>query len=320
MARLQPSGMVGIGKITLIGGIQSLNWSSIDIPLPRSRLKGCSMRSPLAHFYIHHSNSSIRELHPFTTITHLASKNLATPGADDDFTIQFLFRKSMKSTSAPIGNSKSRFPEPFSRLVRGKEQRIRSTQWTQRLAGLVDQELNVIETGPKLAEASAQFPRVDVTVRLEGPYFSPADPFRYDKVICLVAGTGISGAIAIGSAFTELHRSPSNIPLVENPPTKTPNPFIPPWQRCIILWSVKATDVIEIPFLELCEGLEIRNCLTGPGRERIDIGRTIGEITKSDPQGRTWVYISGPRAYIDNAKSACKALGGLDWYAASWDI
>ena len=40
-----------------------------------------------------------------------------------------------------------------------------------------------------------------IGVRAEGQYFTPADPARYHTVVCIVAGTGISGALAIIGAF-----------------------------------------------------------------------------------------------------------------------
>ena len=291
----------------------------MSVPLPRSRLTGCSVHSPLAHFYLHHTGSSIRELHPFTTITHLASKTLATPVAADDFVIQFLFRKSGRPASTAVESAKPRFIRLFSQLFRNKEQRVKSTEWTERLAGLVDRELNNTPSDSSVG-THHQFPCVDVSIRLEGPYFLPANPFRYDKVVCLVAGTGISGAIAIATAFTEFRRSPTNTPIMERPPSLTSNLPISPWRRCIVVWSVKATDLVELPFLEPCEGLEVRNCLTGPGRERVDLGRTLQEIGEADRLGRTWVYISGPKAFIKSAESACQAVGGVEWYASNWDI
>lgn len=155
---------------------------------------------------------------------------------------------------------------------------------------------------------------VDVALRLEGPYFSPADASRYDTVVCLVAGTGISGAIAIAAAFNasaqdstergqkgdEVHRASR-------------------WRRCVIVWSVKETDDIELPFIQpMAEGLELRKFLTGPGRKRVDLSEELGEIAKGG--GRTWVYISGPTAFLNAGKVACQivqSLADVVYYAAS---
>ena len=312
---------------------------SVTMPLPRARLSGCSCRSPLAHFYIHHSDSSIRELHPFTTITHLASRNSTTPTSEDDFPIQFLFRKRGKPSAVPTSGKETRLNRCLAipRLFRTKKQRIQSTQWTDRLAGLVDErqgqlkgpydntmDLTPVTTStPRSPSPRRPFPRIDVSLRLEGPYFSPADPSRYNTVVCLVAGTGISGAIAIGSAFVEAQRSRSEkdcCPPSTCGPSTAPSTFR--WQNLVIVWSVKAADAISLPFFDVARtpGLEVQTHLTGDGRKRVDAEETLAEVRKRDPGGRMWVYISGPNAFIEGGTKACKAQAGVDWYAASWDI
>ena len=329
MAKSPPSEMAGIGEPPEPFETRlELTPSSVSAPLPRSRLTGCSCRSPLAHFYIHHAGSSIRELHPFTTLTHLASKNAATPPSDDDFVIQFLFRKRGNPDAIPPDNPPNRSLRLIYRLFRGKKQRIQSTQWTQRLAGLVDQQQRHSDSISRVNSSTAanqQFPRIAVSLRLEGPYFSPADPSRYEKVICFVAGTGISGAIAIATAFTERHCSATALVAVEKQQLIEPPPAGSrslPWRRCIIVWSVKATEEVPLPFIDASttEGLELKTYPTGPGRERVDMRRTLAEIQNQDPSGRTWVYISGPKAFITAGDEACKAVGGVDSFLASWEI
>lgn len=305
--------------------------SSVSIPLPRSRLTGCSCRSPLAHFYIHHAGSSIRELHPFTTVTHLASKNAATPVTDDDFVIQFLFRKRGNPDAIPPESPPNKYLRLISRPFRGKKQRIQSTQWTQRLAGLVDRqqrhspEVDSISRSNSFTAANQEYPRIAVSLRLEGPYFSPADPSRYEKVICFVAGTGISGALAIATAFAERTRSATALLAVEKQQMIEPHPAgsrSMPWRRCILVWSVKATEEVPLPFINasMTEGLELKTYPTGPGHKRVDMGRTLAEIQTEDPSGRTWVYISGPKPFITAGEEACRTVGGVECFAASWDI
>ena len=160
---------------------------------------------------------------------------------------------------------------------------------------------------------------IPVRLRLEGPYFSPADPHRYDTVVCMVAGTGISGALAIASAFN--HVAPNDAP----PSGTTRTQSLRRWRRCIIIWSVKADDDIALPFLEpMAHGLELRKFLTGGGRQRVDLPMELRDITEDHEGHRCWVYISGPDAFISGAKEACREIkeGGrdLDVYAASWSI
>ena len=200
--------------------------------------------------------------------------------------------------------------------------RIRSTQWTQRLAELADSwPTNSQPSVPNLSRLESGHTTnrggVELALRLEGPYFSPADMFRYDTVICLVAGTGISGAVAIASAFNAFE---VDQPSPEKHQTKPKADRL--WRRCIVMWSVRETDDIELPFIQpMAEGLELRKFLTGPGRERVDLGSELAGAVKRDD--RTWVYISGPAAYINAGKAACQttqSLANLEYYAASWDI
>lgn len=76
-------------------------------------------------------------------------------------------------------------------------------------------------------------------------------------------------------------------------------------------------------------GFEFRVHLTGPGRKRLDAPGTLNEILHEGPPekssaaaGRTWVYISGPNAFISAGEEACKAreAEGVDSYGARWDI
>ena len=235
--------------------------------------------------------------------------------------VQFLFRK--RGKVAPFIPEEDRQSKSFRLWSRGSDTKIedaKSGQWTERLAGLVDQEPSPVRRGSVATVMSVLFPRINVALRLEGPYFSPAQPSRYDKVICFVAGTGISGAIAIATAFTELNRTPTETPSTEKPNGSFNNSPVSPWRRCIVIWSVRATDFVDLPFFEYKEGLEIRNCLTGPGRQRLNLNQTLGEILTEDPDGKTWVYISGPKPFIEAGKMACKAREDVDLYAASWDI
>ncbi|KAK4691736.1 hypothetical protein P7C71_g5327, partial [Lecanoromycetidae sp. Uapishka_2] len=184
-------------------------WFCLTLPLPRRRLDGCACYSPLAHFHIHHTESSIREIHPFTTITHLASQKVNTPSStslkplatptDETIQIQFLFRKTKTS-------------KKFTPNTDHPREEKSSKQWTNKLASLVDDTKTTVTTREALQEEDREKVKDlelqttktlhHTSLRLEGPYFTPANPGYYDTVICLVAGTGISGAIAIAAAFS----------------------------------------------------------------------------------------------------------------------
>lgn len=242
----------------------------LTMKMPRRRLDGCACTSPLAHFYIYHSDSSIRELHPFTTITHLASENVATAAEEDDLTIQFLFRKRSKQAKAaePVIVEVKGFWATLRTLIAPKSKG--KAQWTEKLAGQADWDgefaQSQLAASTPAADKSRQvsinslgadhsFPIIGVSLRLEGPYFTPADPARYRTVICLVAGTGVSGAIAIANAFreTERQRSEKEDPDCGGPvggACKMSAGEHAIWQRCITLWSVREEDYIEMPWLK----------------------------------------------------------------------
>ena len=239
------STLVAVGK----------GWFCLTVPLPRNRLKGCACHSPLAHFHIHHTESSIREIHPFTTITHLASQKLSSSDSDKDTMIQFLFRKSKASPS-------------FASTEKSSERRSKR-EWTNKLADLVDEAtIDLSPPSEKIDGADLQRQRLSAqyqtSLRLEGPYFTPANPASYDTVICLVAGTGVSGAIAIAAAFRQQpmmeglepevtmfgQEKIHGVPLERN---FTISSYLAPskggiWKRCVIVWSVREAEFIDLPF------------------------------------------------------------------------
>ncbi len=74
-------------------------------------------------------------------------------------------------------------------------------------------------------------------------------------------------------------------------------------------------------------GLDVRIHLTGNRRPRLSVDKVLDEILIEDSnngkgEGKTWVYISGPNAFISNAEASCKKMQerGVEWYGAKWDI
>lgn len=338
----------------LAGSITSLGrgWYTITVPLPRHRLDGCACKSPLAHFYVYHAASSIRELHPFTTITHLATQNALTAPDDEEFPIQFLFRKSDKTVSSTKDlatfqdDDRPLIPRLFRKVKRPK------MQWTNQVASLVDNHpspngtentasAEALEKGIAIKQ---RLPSVDVGLRLEGPYFTPADPAHFNTTVCFVAGTGVSGAIAIAAAFSLQERisvlgsSGSQTPTMSRPPSRAlkaalaiPDTLVPTlWKRCIVVWSVREDDVVDLPWL-ISEvegsGLDLQIHLTGAGRPRLNLAMKLAEIRKNAGLSEsTWVYLSGPGPFIAAGEKACKeAPLGVDgrpveYYGARWGV
>ena len=236
--------------------------------------------------------------------------------------IQFLFRKSQAASSFASSTDHPR------------EERS-SKQWTNKLASLVEKPPleSTSASDEKIEDPEGQFPEhptslYNTSLRLEGPYFTPAEPASYDAVICLVAGTGISGAIAIAAAFSAQRVPQESVQSLAqngtslNQRIESPPPRVATWKRCIILWSVRESDYINLPFFrEETPGLEIRPHLTGKGHQRLDARQAIEEIcnNSSTPAsgGRTWVYISGPNPFIEAGESACRAKG-VAYFGARW--
>ncbi|KAJ5383011.1 hypothetical protein N7517_000922 [Penicillium concentricum] len=190
------------GKVVHLGK----GWYCINMLLPRHRLDGCACKSPVAHFYIRHSESSVRELHPFTTITPLASQKSVVSESRDDISIQFLFRKRGNTDNLPGRQVRNEKRPTWFRLFQKSAQP--TLQWTDKLAGLADNyrplstsgdnfstnqsiDTSSIESSNKSQVRTYPSPGVEISLRLEGPYFSEADPWRYRTAICFVAGTGI---------------------------------------------------------------------------------------------------------------------------------
>ncbi len=258
--------------------------------------------------------------------------------------IQFLFRKS-RSSRAFVPNTDHPREEKSSK------------QWTNKLASHVE-DVSATEKpeheqqqGLKGRTGQPISSTYHTSLRLEGPYFTPANPGFYKTVICLVAGTGISGAIAIAAAFgaqsatereqavavsaalgaeldpkpeategtaAEVRPSRTTSTAEDGPSFQLPIRHQRIWKRCIIVWSVREADYIKLPFFKEEEnpGLEVRTHLTGQGHGRLSMEKAIGDICGAEG-GRTWVYLSGPNAFIETGEKACRKAG-VDYYGARW--
>ena len=170
--------------------------------------------------------------------------------SEESINIQFLFRQSVT-----VPQTQSQPSQPHLK---------QSTQWTNKLGSLVDEEsVNTTASVPESRLSSSlnydsslttlSAPSVETALRLEGPYFTPANPSSYKTVVCLVAGTGLSGAIAIAAAFAADQR-PASKDARECPTTAATRTMaaerVGRWQRCIIVWSVREDDYTDIPFFD----------------------------------------------------------------------
>lgn len=153
-----------------------------------------------------------------------------------------------------------------------------ASQWTDKLGSLADggvRSKKSLDTGMALHNQSTQtiINPIPVALRLEGPYFTPAKPSGYRTVVCLVAGTGVSGALAIAGAFKELNRQsvsaesalqlgstavaqdiPSSNSSVRTSRRWSRRGDI--WTRCVVIWTVREDAFIELP------EFNSRSCIT----------------------------------------------------------
>lgn len=258
-------------------------WYLLSVPLRRRRLSGCADKSPLAHFYIHHAESSLRELHPFCSTTCLTTQDAATHPDEDAIKIQFLFRKRGAASNVTVIPAAK--PDTAGRVL-GLPWRKRTKQtppqWTNKLAGFAAELQNADPDGP--SPISSELAKMDarrlppeesaVELRMEGPYFTMADPAAYNTVICVVAGTGVSGAMAIASAFKGLdqsslrHNDGQSVHGTDKPifNTETSPPSVEmakprgnsvaqlsggqrTWQRCVVVWTVREDHYVDLPEL-----------------------------------------------------------------------
>ena len=85
------------------------------------------------------------------------------------------------------------------------------------------------------------------------------------------------------------------------------------------MWPDGQTTVSdELNYLDGLNGLEVQRHLTGEGRSRLDMGETLTSIRSAALKDRMWVYISGPKGFIEAGKNACEVVG-VEFFAAGWD-
>lgn len=255
-------------------------WYFLSVPLPRRRLGGCARASPLAHFYIHHAESSLRELHPFCSTTSLTTQDAATHPDEDTIEILFLFRKrGAASNATALSAVQPDTAGSFLSLPWRKRTRKPRPQWTNKLAGFALEPRH--EDADLSSPDSVELAKMDVArlrpeesaveLRLEGPYFTMVDPTAYDTVICVVAGTGVSGAMAFASAFKGLARSDLHHDDSQNaheadksfletgtlsPSSEMTGPSHSAalhtseerqrWKQCVVVWTVREEHYVDL--------------------------------------------------------------------------
>jgi len=155
-------------------------------------------------------------------VTHLASQNAITDPAEEDISIQFLFRKSgILEPTITSKKAEHKFTPIIFGISRKLRQRKSSSQWTDRLAYYASEDNATEVTLTNSDTEQKNIPKKSckdepVDLRFEGLYFTPADPARHKTVVCIIAGTEVSWAMAIAGAFEEIERQSATIPTKES--------------------------------------------------------------------------------------------------------
>ncbi|KAL0781865.1 hypothetical protein CaCOL14_003200 [Colletotrichum acutatum] len=196
----------------------------------------------------------------------------------------------------------------------GKKQKRLDREWTWKLGALV----------PQLFESTA------IEVRIEGPYSVDDDRFKSaSHIVCVVGGTGITGALSLTSWWLEKRPTNSTFTLVWAVRHKE--------ATAITEWAQLQEAASSVPELTVVAHvssesgrLDPTSCIRG--------ALIAGQHTKVDSVGHAWVYSSGPAGLIGTVERACvearkgivAGRGGrstdswkvrdLGWYMAKWEV
>lgn len=153
---------------------------------------------------------------------------------------------------------------------------------------------------------------------MEGPYITPHNPFdKNDSILCIVGGTGITGALSLA----EYYQTGPDSPVA----------------RFGIVWSLKEYEQIDLPEVEKLKQhskhVEMTTHLTGPARTRINFEQIVRDWQQTRKvediaKGKTWIYFSGPDAFMNIGETACVQWNDIvtseqdkvEWYCARWDV
>jgi ferric-chelate reductase len=220
-------------------------------------------------------------------------------------------------TAANVGST-STGPVFLFQRVAGKKQHKLDKEWTWKLGALTE---------------AAKNSAIDLKVRVEGPYIpSVPELWTADHVLCIVGGTGLTGAYSLALWWAE------------NRSKQLSSSFS-------LIWSVRHAEtarlrewiglekmVSEIPNMSL--NLQVtseQGRLKAGNVLRSCLGREKDEAPATETRRRAWVYISGPEGLLSAVESACidiqleirRARNGtadlpiveqFDYYSAKWEV
>lgn len=246
--------------------------------------KGLDLDHPLQTYYLNIPSISKLEIHAFTA----AKVGNSTSGP------VFLFQRST----------------PWSPKRKSKKQK---KEWTWKVGAAVGLTTTTADCEDAIEVVDR---RKKVQVRVEGPYI-PREVTAFqtaDRIVCLVGGTGLTGAYSMAMWWLEAR-------------SREPNATFS------MIWTVRNRDTA---LLRECRELEDRVSAVGLGKfslrvhvsseeGRIDVGEALrqevfastaaaelheeGKAIVSKPMGQSaWIYVSGPEGLVRQAEYACIKL------------
>jgi ferric-chelate reductase len=219
--------------------------------------------------------------------------------------------------TAAFPNSATSGPVFLFQRAHGKASKKVDKEWTWKLGALV----------PTVNES------IEVEVRLEGPY-APRN-LKYEQashIICIVGGTGITGAYSLAIWWLKMraHNSNTGFTLVWTIRHRDMTDF----KEWLHLEGIAASTpnlsiVTHVSSVEgrLKPGKQIRQSL-GLGSPLPANLPVLGEQVTG--VGSAWVYSSGPDGLLHATETACveirreikasKGTNEIDWYMAKWEL
>jgi NAD(P)H-flavin reductase len=227
-----------------------------------------------------------------------------------------------------------------------RKQKKQDNEWTWRVGVAASAELAPAESDDAIEVAEG---RKEIEVRVEGPYIpTEIEAFRTaDRIICIVGGTGLTGAYSLAMWWLSARSKELNATFV-------------------LVWTVRYRDTA---LLREWHELEERTGAEGSGKislkvhvssevGRLDVGAALRQRLSSqtaeyhaheqdkeaasiEPARSAWVYVSGPEGLLQQADHACVnlehevraakrkrrpdgdnyiAVETLDHYVAKWEV
>ncbi|KAK4580038.1 hypothetical protein LTR86_000240 [Recurvomyces mirabilis] len=200
-----------------------------------------------------------------------------------------------------------------------RNDKAQNREWTWKLSRMIE------EVMPKTR-------RHEIKVRVEGPYMPVTKGYETaDKVVCVVGGTGLTGAYSLARWWYQ-HRSSE------------------PTAHFTLIWTARARGSFDLEewteLIEMCASspnMSLQaHCTAESGR--LDISTELRKIFARDAEkeanieASAWVYASGPSGLLTAASDACVdleaelrvskkagsdsvlAISALSHYTADWEV